>query len=64
MDVTCEKCRHEAVVNVDALPDDLPVPDVGLKLKCGACGSKRISTRLNMLEFYRHVEGVGPKPSG
>ena len=42
---TCNTCQHEATVNVDALPATLPVPDVGLKLKCSACGGKDINTR-------------------
>jgi hypothetical protein len=41
---TCEKCSHEAGILVDALPDDLPVPDVALRLRCSACGSKAIKT--------------------
>jgi hypothetical protein len=41
----CEACQHKAVVNCDAMPADLAVPDVALRLRCSACGSKRISTR-------------------
>jgi len=37
-------------VNVDALPDHLYVPDVALRLRCSACGSKRIVTRPNWRE--------------
>jgi hypothetical protein len=50
VNVECLRCQHEATVNVDALPDDLPVPDVALRLRCSACGSKRIMTRPNWLE--------------
>jgi hypothetical protein len=32
------------------MPDDLPVPDVALRLRCSACGSKRIFTRPNWQE--------------
>ena len=45
VDATCEACGHEAVINVDALPDELYVPDVALKLRCSACGSKKIAVR-------------------
>ena len=31
-------CRHEAVVNVDSLPDDAPVPALGLRMRCDRCG--------------------------
>ena len=37
-------CGHEALINVDSLPDDLPVPDVALRLRCSACGSRQIKT--------------------
>ena len=42
VEATCETCKHEAVINVDALPDELYVPDVALKLRCSSCGSRKI----------------------
>jgi hypothetical protein len=42
---TCEACKREADVNVDALPESLHVPEAGLRLRCSACGGKTISTR-------------------
>ena len=51
----CEACKREAVVNCDALPADLPVPDVALPLRCSGCGSKRIVTRPNWMERPRIV---------
>ena len=45
VDATCEACKHEAVVNVDRLPDMVYVPDVALRLRCLACGSKKITVR-------------------
>jgi hypothetical protein len=50
VDAICRSCGHEAVVNVDSLADELPVPDVGLKLKCSQCGGKQIETRPNWRE--------------
>ena len=32
-------------VNVDGLPDDVPVPDVALRLRCSACGSRNVKTQ-------------------
>jgi len=55
VDATCEACQHEATVNVDALPDSLYVPDVALRLKCSACGSKNIHTRPD----WREHKAVG-----
>jgi hypothetical protein len=42
---TCELCGHAADVGVDALAETITVPDVGLHLRCGQCGGKRIRTR-------------------
>ena len=53
---SCDACHHDAVVDVTALPADLPCPDVALKLRCSECGSKRISVRLNMAEYYEMLE--------
>jgi hypothetical protein len=30
IDATCESCNHEATINVDSLPDEMPIPDVAL----------------------------------
>jgi hypothetical protein len=38
-------CGHEAALNVDALPDDLPVPEVALRLRCSKCGRRSVTTR-------------------
>jgi hypothetical protein len=43
-------------VDVSGFPDDFPVPDVALKLRCSACGSKQIRVMMNMLEFYTGIE--------
>jgi hypothetical protein len=53
VEAICEACWHEAVVNCDALPADMPVPDVALRLKCSACGSKQVVTRPNWIERPR-----------
>jgi hypothetical protein len=37
-------CGHSGSVNVDNLPDDLPVPNVALRLRCSACGSRNVKT--------------------
>jgi hypothetical protein len=42
---TCEACRREADVNVDALPETVTVPKAGQRLRCSSCGGKTISTR-------------------
>jgi hypothetical protein len=49
---TCDACSHEGVVNCDRWPEDLPVPDVALRLRCSQCGSKAIKATLHMPEYY------------
>ena len=51
----CQDCGHGAVVDVTPFPGRLPVPDVALKLKCSACGSKDISVMLTVLEHYEKM---------
>jgi hypothetical protein len=57
VEATCEGCKHEAVINVDSLPDDLYVPDVALRLRCSACGSKKIATRPDWSQHRAHGRG-------
>jgi len=44
--VYCRDCCHERDVNPADLPipADTPVPDIGKRLKCSMCGSRKIST--------------------
>ena len=49
----CEACGRDAIVDCDEFPADLPVPDVALRLRCSACGSKRIVTKPNWTEKPR-----------
>jgi hypothetical protein len=37
-------CHHRGVLNVSRPPDDVPVPDVALRLRCSGCGSKNVGT--------------------
>ncbi len=53
IDAYCQAigCGHASTLNVDGLPDELPVPDVGLRLRCSRCGSRSIQTRPNWAEL-------------
>jgi hypothetical protein len=61
VDATCEACGHEAVINVDALADEMYVPDVALKLRCSACDSKKIAVRPDW--SWRDHFGLWSRPS-
>ena len=37
-------CGHSGSVNVDELRDDFAVPDVALRLRCAACGSRTVKS--------------------
>ena len=38
-------CAHSASIDVDALLDHFPVPDVSLRLRCSRCGSRNVKTQ-------------------
>jgi hypothetical protein len=44
--IYCRDCYHERDVNPAnaPVPGDTPVPDIGKRMKCSKCGSKKIST--------------------
>lgn len=40
-------CRHEAIVNIDGLSDDVPVPSLGTCMRCKRCGQLGADARPN-----------------
>jgi hypothetical protein len=48
--VTCELCHHEAVMNVDAFGDTVPVPAFGPRMVCTVCGIVGAFARPNWQE--------------
>jgi hypothetical protein len=50
---TCETCEHDAVLHAEKWPADMPVPDIGLKLRCSICGGREIATRPNWRDRKR-----------
>ncbi len=47
-----DDCQHHGVVDVSGFPDDVPVPDVALELRCSACGSRKSSIQVNTDELH------------
>ena len=53
-------CHHSAVISTDRFPADLPFPDIALRLRCSACGSRDIGVMKDMAAYYaRCLLGVG-----
>ncbi len=47
-------CGHEATFRADAWPDNMPVPDVALRLRCSKCGRREIRTMPDWSESPWH----------
>jgi hypothetical protein len=54
-------CDHDAVVPLDGRPDQTPIPDMSLKLRCSKCGSRSIKVMLNVVELYSKTHGTSFK---
>jgi hypothetical protein len=50
LDVTCLHCGYHTDVNVDAWPDDVPVPSFGPRMRCTKCGHLGADARPNWTE--------------
>ena len=50
LSVTCSKCNHETVVNVDTYPGHATVPSFGRRMVCTRCGTAGADVRPNWKE--------------
>jgi hypothetical protein len=48
--VSCGACHHEALLNVDDMPDDVETHSLDNRLMCSCCGSKECSLMPNWIE--------------
>jgi hypothetical protein len=60
----CDLCHHDAVVNVDAFDDVVPVPAFGPNMVCTRCGIVGAFARPNWEERPSRESLTGPGCSG
>jgi hypothetical protein len=54
--IYCERCHHEALLDVGDFADDVPVPTFGPRMACSACGTIGADVRPNWSE--RQADGA------
>jgi hypothetical protein len=54
---TCLACGHKTKVNVDAWPDDAPVPSFVRHMRCTRCGNLGASAIPNWIERGNGLPG-------
>jgi hypothetical protein len=52
----CTPCDQSASANCDRWPDDYPVQNVELHLRCSVCGSKKLTSIIDVGEMYVAAE--------
>ncbi|WP_245524145.1 hypothetical protein [Methylobacterium nonmethylotrophicum] len=52
---TCHGCHHHVVFSTDRFPDWLPFPDMALRLRCSACGSRDVSVMMDIQAHYARL---------
>jgi hypothetical protein len=55
--VTCLRCGYHTEINVDAWPDDVPVPSFGPRMRCSKCGKLGATARPNWSERADKLPG-------
>lgn len=48
-------CGHEATISTDPFPDSLPFPDIALRLRCAACGSREVGVMRDVVGIYARL---------
>jgi|GEM_PF-1680057 len=58
---TCHRCGHQAHLLAEflipRLGADLPVPEVGARLRCRCCGSKEVATFIGAAQLSAPMSG-------
>jgi hypothetical protein len=58
LDVSCRACGHNTEINVDAWPDDVPVPSFGRHMGCTLCGNLGATAIPNWIERGNSLQGT------
>jgi hypothetical protein len=53
--INCERCHHDAVLDVSSFPDDVPVPTFGPRMVCTRCGGSAVLRNYCGGEFRRRA---------
>jgi hypothetical protein len=61
-------CHYVALAPLERRPDEIPAPDMALKLRCSKCDSRHVKMMVNVDELYAMAHGTrfkcnGPAPS-
>jgi hypothetical protein len=59
LSATCLACGSRTEVNVDAWPDDVPVPSFTRHMRCTRCGNLGASAIPNWIERGNSLPGTG-----
>ena len=51
-EIWCGDCHHHAEVSTDGLPLELAIPDICLRYRCSACGSRNLTSRPSVMQHY------------
>jgi len=66
VEASCQEigCQHEGSVNVDDRPGNFPIPDVALRLRCSAYGSRNVKTTPDWAHNDWHARSPGRSSEG
>src|SRR6516164_5689354 len=54
-----DSCRHQALIDVSAYPDNVEVPSFQRRIKCGECGGQAGGRQTQLEGKARHARQLG-----
>lgn len=52
VEIWCGECHHHAEISTDGMSPDTPIPDICLRYRCSACGSRTLTSRPGVIAHY------------